>query len=328
VPKNQRIMSIFQKVMEKRMEQIWRHNIGANDIKNRAVGSLLGLAVGDALGTTLEFTSRDTCPAITDIVGGGPFHLKAGQFTDDSSMALALADSLLHDSNLEEYDFAQRLCRWWRTGEYSCTGDCFDIGNATRQALEHFEETGNPIAGSTDPRSAGNGSAIRLAPAAIRHWSNPHLLADVAARQSRVTHAAPEAVDACVAFGAILGEAVGGMSREDVLRARYGYNAGVGRVMAGSWRGKHRDQIKSTGYVVDGIEAAMWSIASTDSFEGAVLLAVNLGVDSDSVGAMAGQFAGAIYGASAIPAHWLAKLSWADRIEQVAVQLFDGSVAA
>ena len=117
---------------------------------DRALGAFLGLAVGDAVGTTLEFCSRDTQPRLEDMVGGGPFDLPVGAWTDDTAMALALADSLAESKTLDCRDLMDRFVKWWRDGDYSCTGECFDIGNTTREALERYQRTGDPIAGSTD----------------------------------------------------------------------------------------------------------------------------------------------------------------------------------
>lgn len=136
-------------------------------VRDRARGALLGLAAGDAVGTTLEFRSRDSYEPLTDMIGGGPFELKPGEWTDDTSMALALADSLAVTGEFEAEDLMQRFVRWWREGEYSVTGQCFDIGITTSRALARFEGDGNPYAGSRDPGAAGNGSLMRLAPVAI-----------------------------------------------------------------------------------------------------------------------------------------------------------------
>ena len=279
---------------------------------------MLGLAVGDALGTTLEFAARDTQPRLTDIVGGGPFHLKPGEWTDDTAMALALADSLAANSVLDERDLMQRFVDWYRRGTYSCTGRCSDIGITTRQALARFEETGDPVAGSTDPQAAGNGSLMRLAPVALRHWQDGARLADVAARQSRTTHAAPEAIDACVGFAELLADAIGGKPRSSVLAPRPGWHGRVGEVLAGSWRGKRRDEIRSSGYVIHSLEAAIWCVGRTSSFEEAVLLAANLADDANTVAAITGQLAGALYGESGIPERWIHQLAWRGRLSATA----------
>lgn len=292
-------------------------SIDLTSIRDRALGALLGLAVGDAIGTTLEFKHRDSYPPPTDMVGGGPFKLKAGQWTDDTAMALALADSLAMDGNLNEVDLMERFVDWQRNGTYSCTGRCFDIGVTTSQALARYKQTGDPFAGSTDPNSAGNGSLMRLAPVALRHWQDRDRLAGIAARQSRTTHAAPQAVDACVLFAQILADAIMGRPRSDVLakRTTFGASRFISDIIAGSWRGKRRDQINASGYVAHSLEAALWCVGRTGDFRSAVLMAANLGEDADTTAAITGQLAGALYGYSSIPQDWLTKLAWRDRLE-------------
>lgn len=298
-----------------------------DEIEDRAVGAMLGLAIGDALGTTLEFSPRDSKPRLTDMVGGGPFKLKPGQWTDDTAMAMALMDSLLFDPNLDEADLMRRFAAWHEKGEYSCTGTCFDIGNTVRGALGRFKSSGNPFAGSTAPMSAGNGSLMRLAPVAIRHWRDRDTLRDVAARQSRTTHAAPEAVDACIAFAEVLADAIEGRPRSQVMRARdYPYAGRIGAIMAGSWRGKHRGEIRSTGYVADTLEAALWCVGSTCHFQDAVVLAANLGDDADTVAAITGQLAGALYSAGVVSPTWREKLAWGDEITAKATALFEAGM--
>ena len=296
-------------------------------VTDRAIGALLGLAVGDAVGTTLEFTQRDGCPPLTDMVGGGPFRLRPGEWTDDTAMALALADSLAVDPHLDEADLMRRFVDWHRRGSYSCTGRCFDIGVTTREALGRFERTGDPRAGSTDPQSAGNGSLMRLAPVAVRHWRDPARRASVAARQSATTHAATEAVDACVAFTNLLADAVAGEPRAAVLAPRdVEVTATVRAILAGGWRGRPRGAIKSSGYVLHSLEAALWCVGRTADYRSAVLLAANLGDDADTTAAITGQLAGALYGMGGIPAEWLAKLAWRERLEQTARALADAAL--
>jgi len=149
-----------------------RPSIEPAAITDRAIGALLGLAIGDAIGTTLEFRARDTYAPLTDMVGGGPFDLRAGEWTDDTAMALALADSLEARDDLDEQDLLGRFADWWQSGTYSCKGKCFDIGITTQQALLRWQSTKEPHCGSTDPMSAGNGSLMRLAPVAVRFWND------------------------------------------------------------------------------------------------------------------------------------------------------------
>lgn len=299
----------------------------SGNVLDRTRGAFLGLAVGDALGATLEFSQRDAHPLHTEMLGGGPFVLAPGQWTDDTAMALALADSLLAareqgvPSGFDPDDLARRFVAWWRHGDYSCTGSCFDIGMTTAAALARFEQTGDPYAGSSNSREAGNGSLMRIAPVAIFALDDAEAADRFARDQSRITHAAPQAVEACAFFVKLLREAIQG--DVDVLRSRkWAGDTAIRAIAAGSWRGKPRLEIRSTGFVIDTVEAALWSVGSTDSFEDALVLAINLGGDVDTVGAVTGQLAGALYGASAIPERWLKPLAWRNRITTTADQLF------
>ncbi|CAN1535425.1 DraG ADP-ribosylglycohydrolase [Sphingomonadaceae bacterium] len=293
---------------------------------DRARGALLGLAVGDALGTTLEFSRRDSTPFLSDMVGGGPFRLEAGQWTDDSAMALALADSLHEKNGLDEADLMARFVDWHENGSYSCTGRCFDIGITTRAALSRWKASGNPLAGSTAPDSAGNGSLMRLAPIAIRYWRDRPSLRHAAAQQSRTTHGAPQAVEACVAYAELLSDAIAGVPRHELLRdRRIEGDAVIAKILGGAWRGKARREIAASGYVGHSLEAALWSVGRSGNYRQAILSAANLGDDADTTAAIAGQLAGAIEGAGAIPAPWLQKLAWRERLTDAADRLFAAS---
>ena len=293
---------------------------------DRAKGALVGLALGDALGTTLEFASRDTRPPVTDLVGGGPFGLAAGEWTDDTSMALCLAESLLERGGLDVKDLMVRFLRWREEGHNSVTGVCFDIGNATDGALRSFKRTGEPLSGSTDPRSAGNGSLMRLSPVAIRWWNDRAGATEAARLQSRTTHGAAQAVEACALYAELLVEAIAGASKETVLRARdWNGDAQIVRVAAGSWRGRERDAVSSSGYVLHTLEAALWCVDRSESIEQALILAANLADDADTVAAVTGQLAGALWGMSGAPARWLDRLAWRDRIEALAAGLFEAA---
>jgi ADP-ribosyl-[dinitrogen reductase] hydrolase len=296
-----------------------------SSVADRARGAMLGLAVGDALGTTLEFSVRDEHPHHAEMTGGGPFRLKPGQWTDDTSMALALADSFVAHPDLDARDLMDRFVSWWREGEYSCTGTCFDIGIATRDALARYRETGDPFAGSTDPYSAGNGSLMRLAPAAIRALCDPAAAHHLAVEQSRTTHAAPQAVEACAFFAELLVRAMQGVPEAELLAPRtWEGDPVIAAVAEGGWRGRPRSAVRSSGYVVHTLEAALWAVERTESFEEALVLAVNLGDDADSVGAVTGQLAGALYGMSGIPTRWLEPLAWRERLVGAADALLAG----
>ncbi|MBN1286462.1 MAG: ADP-ribosylglycohydrolase family protein [Anaerolineae bacterium] len=295
-------------------------------------GALLGMAAGDALGTTLEFTRPGAFTPITDMVGGGPFHLAAGQWTDDTSMGLCLAESLIERRGFDPVDQLRRYVRWWRAGHLSSTGECFDIGNTTRQALHSFEMTPRPYPGPTHPQSAGNGSIMRLAPAPLFYANDPREAIARAGESSRTTHGAPAAVDACRYFGALLVGAVQGVDKATLLAPRYSPAPGVWEagplcpeidaVAAGSFKEKEPPDIVGSGYVVQSLEAALWAFYRSASFEEGCLLAANLGHDADTTAAVYGQLAGAYYGEAGIPARWREKLALRAVIESFADRLF------
>jgi len=294
-------------------------------------GSLLGLATGDALGTTLEFRTPGSFAAIEDMVGGGPFGLEPGQWTDDTSMALCLAESLIERLGFDPADQMERYVRWYRQGHLSSTERCFDIGVTTRAALLRFSTEGSPYAGSTDPRAAGNGSIMRLAPVALFFAATPEEAIERAADGSRTTHGAREAVDACRYLAALLVGAVRGVSKDELLAPRYTPVPGlwdraplterIDAVAAGSFRRRDPPAIRGTGYVIDSLEAALWAFDRAESFRDGALRAVNLGDDADTTGAVYGQLAGAYHGAAAIPDAWLQRLALRGPIETFAERL-------
>ena len=302
-------------------------------MRARYRGALLGLAVGDALGTTLEFSAPGSFEPVDDMVGGGLFELEPGQWTDDTSMALCLAESLVESGGFDAHDQMSRYVRWWRDGHLSSTGACFDIGIATREALARFESIGDPYAGSTDPGKAGNGSIMRLAPVPLFFASTPGLAIEKSADSSRTTHAAPSTVDACRYLGMLIVGAVRGESKEALLSPRYSAADGleldldseIDEVVAGSFLHREPPEIQGSGYVVRSLEAALWALHRHDTFRDGALAAVNLGDDADTTGAVYGQLAGALYGEEAIPAEWRGKLAKRELIEELADRLYESA---
>ncbi len=291
-------------------------------------GALLGLAAGDAVGTALEFRQPGSFEPIQDMVGGGPFGLKPGQWTDDTAMALCLADSLLACQAFDAKDQMDRYTRWYQEGYLSSTGECFDIGNTVRTALDRYAATGDPMAGSTDPHSAGNGSLMRLAPIPMACAGAPDAAIAHAALMSRTTHGATEAVDACRYFAGLMVGALNGTPREELLAPLYhpvneqwperALTPKIEAVAAGSFTHRAPPDIRGAGYVVQSLEAALWAFANTNDFRAAVLAAANLGDDADTTAAITGQLAGAYYGESTIPATWRERLAMRDTIERMA----------
>ncbi len=296
-------------------------------------GTLLGLAVGDAVGTTLEFSPAGSFIPLDDMVGGGPFRLNPGEWTDDTSMALCLAASLVERKGFDARDQMERYLRWRDEGYMSSKGECFDIGNTVSSALRQFEATGNPFAGSTDPRTAGNGSIMRLAPVPLFYAHNPREAIEKSAESSRTTHRAQPAVDACRYLGALIVGAIYGHSKEELLSPYYSPNPDywkqypltieIDEIAAGSFKHRNPPEIRGTGYVVQSLEAALWAFYHSNSFREGCLLAVNLGDDADTTGAVYGQLAGAFYGEQGIPQAWRSRLAQRHLIESLADQLLE-----
>ena len=295
----------------------------------RFSGAMLGLAVGDALGTTVEFQPPGSFEPVTDMVGGGPFDLPAGAWTDDTSMALCLADSLIACRNFDPVDQLERYVQWWREGHNSSIGRCFDIGGSTFRALDRFERTGEPFPGDADPTGAGNAPLMRLAPIPLVWTCWPKRAMENAAFSARTTHGDPRAIDAARVMTFMMITALFGLDKEEVLATpedsakTYGeLHPEIEEIVMGSYREKEPPEIVGSGFVVNSFEAALWALHSTSTWEEGALAAVNLGNDADTTAAIYGQLAGAIYGVDAIPERWLEKLVMRDRIQMSADGLF------
>ena len=287
-------------------------------------GCLLGLAIGDAVGTSVEFARRGSFKPLTNMDGGGPFGLHPGQWTDDTSMALCLAASLVESAGFDAEDQMRRYLRWRDQGYMSSNGICFDIGSTVSRALARYKFTGDPFAGSDHPRSAGNGCIMRLAPVPIFYAADRDQAVHFAAESSRTTHGAAECLDACRLLSFLLCELFEGAARDNILDRHDRLpltEPAIRSIAHGSFIEKPVDEIRGSGYVVDSLEAALWCFHHTNSFEEAILAAANLGDDADTTAAVCGQLAGAHYGADGIPERWLKQLAKRNLIEQMAVAL-------
>jgi ADP-ribosylglycohydrolase len=305
----------------------------APGVRERFRGALIGLAAGDAVGAAVEFQPPGTFPPVTGMIGGGPWDLRPGEWTDDTSMALCLAESLVERQGFDPRDQMERYLRWYREGYLSSTGVCFDIGVTVRGALERFESTADPWSGSTDPDTAGNGSLMRLAPVPLCFAADPVEAIARSGDSSRTTHGARAAVDACRYFAALLVGAVAGAGKRELLGGIYVPVPGcweanplcpeIEEVARGSFRATGPPQIVGSGYVVKSLEAALWAFWRTDTFEDGCLRAANLGNDADTTAAIYGQLAGAFYGVEAIPSEWRLWLARRALIERLADSLYD-----
>ncbi len=297
-------------------------------VRSRIRGALLGLAAGDAVGTTVEFQPPCSFEPVTDMVGGGPFDLEPGEWTDDTSMALCLAESLVETGGFDLDDQIRRYIRWRDEGHLASNGRCFDIGVTISGALQRYIETGDPRAGSTDPRSAGNGSIMRLAPVPCAFHAEPARAIHLAAESSRTTHQAATCLDACRYLAALLVGAIQGRPKHELLAPHFTPVPGlwdrdplvpeIDAIAAGSFRTRKPLDIRGSGYVVESLEAALWALDGAATFEEAVLRAVNLGDDADTTAAVTGQLAGALWGEDAIPIRWRERLALRETIERLA----------
>jgi ADP-ribosylglycohydrolase len=292
-------------------------------------GALIGLAVGDALGAAVEFKSPGSFVPVTGYRSGGPHRLEAGEWTDDTSMALALADSIA-SVGWDLNDQADRYVQWWKTGKYSVNGRCFDIGITTRSALGKFVADKDALAsGDRSDSASGNGSIMRLAPVPIRYAglypSKVEEISRPAEESSLPTHASEQCLSACRYLATVLAALVRGEDRAAVLSPDWRplrllneikpLHPLIQEVALGSFRQKQPPAIEGSGWVVKSLEASLWAFHNADTFEEAVLKAVNLGDDADTTGAICGQLAGAYWGESQIPESLRSGLARMDMLE-------------
>jgi len=290
---------------------------------DRARGCLVGLAVGDAVGTTLEFRPRGSFKPLTDMVGGGHFCLQKGYWTDDTSMALCLAHSLLVCEGFNATDQMQRYCDWYDNGYLSSIGNCFDIGTTVSSALRRFQKNGNPFSGMKATWTSGNGSIMRLAPIPIAYMHDAAQAIHYARQSSRTTHGAALCLDACGWMSAQLLDLLQGGNKESLLRVSYlAQTEAIATLQQFDFLDKNYRDLKGTGYVLESLEAALWCFWHTHCYADCILAAANLGDDADTTAAVAGQLAGAYYGYQGIREDWCQHLYWHDEICELSDKLY------
>ena len=301
------------------------------DRDKRLWGSLMGFIVGDALGVPVEFRGRKSLKKnpVTGMRGYGSHDQPAGTWSDDTSMVLATADSIAARGNIDYADMMERFCMWFEDAEYTADGTVFDIGITTRDAIARYRRGIKPEkCGSSGFYDNGNGSLMRMLPIAIFFAAK-----DLTEREeteiiyyaSSLTHAHEISMLGCRIYCDIMRDLFRGETLETALKSldrekydRYYDSVDLyKRVFSGELATTEEDRIKSSGYVVDTLEAAIWSVLSTADFHEAVLKAVNLGEDTDTVGAIAGSIAGAVYGYDAIPAEWISKIMNRKKAESI-----------
>lgn len=278
-------------------------------LRQRALGAYLGLAVGDALGATVEFLTpseiRHQYGELRDIVGGGWLKLKPGQVTDDTQMSLALGAAILESRGWDLRNIAEHWLAWLRAKP-------IDVGNTCRRGLVRYGRDGS-LEGAFSDGDAGNGALMRNLPAVLFAFRDPALLARCSLAQAHVTHHHPLSDAATLCFAHMLAALLhGGHWRDNLAKLRTHAKALVEAHRQFRFEPYPK---RATGYVVDTVQTVLHAFFSTDSFEACVIRTVNCGGDADTTGAIAGMLAGAHYGAAAIPERWLKRLDSQVRVE-------------
>lgn len=299
----------------------------AQKLRDRFLGAMLGLAAGDALAAATQFRKPGSFNAVGDLLGGGPYDLPQGAWSDETAMALCLAESLLESSGFNARDQIARYARWQQDGHMTSTGQCVGITASVARALAAAQWRRQPFAGSHDPKQLPPDPLTRVLPSVQYFFASPADAIAQAAEAARPTAQAPELLTACRLFAAMLHGALSGQPREQILapaRTLWGgakVSPRIEQLAAGGWRDLDRGALKPSGDAIDLLTAALWGFARSTDFRDGALAVVNLGGDSDVLGALYGQLAGAHYGAKAIPAAWSAVLRRRDLLEDTADRL-------
>nr|WP_314545208.1 ADP-ribosylglycohydrolase family protein [uncultured Empedobacter sp.] len=305
--------------------------------RNFSKNILIGSAVGDALGVPVEFKSRQYLQQnpVTDMMGYGTYNMPPGTFSDDSSMMFCLAESLCNGYNVN--DIAEKFQMWMHEGYWTADGEVFDVGISTRKAINRLRVVKNPTeAGSTAESDNGNGSLMRILPLAIftKDLSIDERC-EIVKEVSSITHAHNRSVLACIYY---IEFALNVLDSENLEEAYLNTNFWLKlfleeneiyknefqyfeRILSGKLIDLKEDEIKSTGYVMDSLEASIWCLLHTDSYKNCVLKAVNLGHDTDTIACIAGGIAGIYYDVETIPTNWIEQLARVDDILHLAEQL-------
>lgn len=279
---------------------------------DQLLGMFIGHAIGDAVGTTIEFSSRDTYKPMIDMVGGGPFKMSVGGWTDDTSQVLATATALLQFPQYNPSAIMTELAEWRNRGKHSHNGRCFDIGGNTSKALSGFERSRDPYQGK-GTKSGGNGALCRTIPFIVRWYNEPSTACALAVDSAKLTNGDVKSIAAVRLLAATLW---------NEIRTPIGTSSLTAAEQA-SLKALPREHIPSGGYAPETLLAALWSVETTDNFRDAVLKCANLGHDADSTAAIAGALAGARYGLSGIPTEWVQKVKQLDLLTHLAQELIE-----
>lgn len=302
-----------------------------NDLKNRFKGALYGLACGDAVGAIAEWKPPEwfLTNKVIGMSDNDNHGMKAGQFTDDTSMALCVAQSLIDCNGVDQLDHMKKFSMWYMQGYMGCNGKCNGIGRTTRLSIENYLTTGQYIASDMNPEKAGNGSIMRLAPLPMFYVYNFSDMIRATVRSTKTTHAAYESIYAAVLFSIYMHRALLGEKKQNIISPVHflandkNATSGLKSIIFGEYLQKPYDNIKGTGYVIESLEAALWCFYNTDNYKDAVLMAANMGYDADTTAAIVGQLAGAHYGYDDIPTEWVEVLDMKDTINSIIDRIYN-----
>ena len=303
---------------------------------NKVLDGLFGLCVGDALGVPVEFESRSTLQRnpVTDMIGHGTYDQPAGTWSDDSSLTFCLAESLCRGFDL--CDISDKFCQWLYEAYWTPYGVVFDVGNTTQIAISRLKAVVKPVeAGGRDEHSNGNGSLMRILPLVFYLLnSDESQQFEITHQVSRLTHGHLRSQMACGIYIQLAISILAGNTPElayktmiDIVLKFYSKRPYIGelhhfkRILESDISKLPKDLISSTGYVIDTLEASLWCILKGNSYSETVLLAVNLGEDTDTTAAVAGGLAGLYYGYENIPKKWIEKIAKAQKIIELAEKL-------
>lgn len=299
----------------------------ARRLRSRFQGTLFGLATGDALAAPTQMLRRGAFAPVHDLIGGGNFDLPRGAWTDDTAMALCLAESLLEQHGFAPHDQVARYIRWQKEGHQSATGVCIGITASVARALAAASWRRQTFAGSHDPLRLDPDPLTRVAPAVMFHFADRAAAIEYSATAARSTCQAPEVLSACSLFAAMLHAALSGQPKEKLLQPPTVLWAGArssvrtATLAAGSYRKQTPETLRPGGDAIDLLEAALWAFHAHASWREGALAAINLGGAADVIGAIYGQLAGAHYGLRAIPLAWRDSLARARDLEDFADRL-------
>lgn len=305
-------------------------------LEDRFTGSLVGLAVGDALGASVEFLERGSYEEIREYRSGGKLNVSLGEYTDDTAMSLCLVQSLIEDG-FDEASQLEYYAKWYKNAYMSADNRVVGVGKTVqRSIMRHMGHKDTVSKYKNTKKDAGNGSLMRITPIALFNHKNIKKALSQSALSSYTTHGLDVCADACMMYAGLIVGVLQGLGKSEVLSDKfadylfslaqeYDISKDVKSILKGSYKEKSRDEIYSTGYVIYSLESALWCFYNSSTFEEGLIKAVNLGNDTDTIGAIYGQLAGAYYGYEAIPKHLREHLMRHDFIKNLALKLHEVS---